>query len=322
MVVSFSHCGHLLASKLGSSLLHSLLLVLYDPSLLMLACLSPVAAKYDTLSAPLYNNGTTSPVLSLALRKFTDIALWLAADVVYSLILYDTDTDEEVWAEYIAHHAVIYDIQWSKNDRYLLTCAGDGSCKVWDLLYFCPLLDAIERAKALAQAQTLSSTVADNTASNAQPTPREGEGQQSSSEAAGLEAFAGISKSEVLISHPPRIIQILSLGSALYSYCGLFQEFNVSTLLSTMQLINTFQGSTVSGLLGVPTLQEQFHAIERGTVPRIIIGCADGRLRVFEDNRFLGFISVPSDSPGEENTEDFSPHDAQINALVIDERSK
>lgn len=60
--------------------------------------------------------------------------------MVYSLLLYDTDLDEEVWSEEVAHHAVIYELRWSKNDRYLLSCAADGTAKVWDLIALHPLM--------------------------------------------------------------------------------------------------------------------------------------------------------------------------------------
>ena len=44
------------------------------------------------------------------------------------------DFNEEIWTAPSAHHGVIYDLKWSKNDRYLISCSGDGTCKVWDLI--------------------------------------------------------------------------------------------------------------------------------------------------------------------------------------------
>lgn len=231
--------------------------------------------------------------------------------MVYSLILYDTDTDEEVWSEYVAHHAVIYDIRWSKNDRYLLTCGGDGACKIWDLLYFCPLLDVIERSRSSTQA------VVDNTMLNG-TIPEEG---PPGSPMTAAEHSPELTKNNILLTHPPRIIQILSIGTGMYAYCGIFQEFGGVNIINSLQLYNTLLGTANSHLMGLPTLQEQFTAIEKSTVPRVIIGCADGRMRVFDDQKFMGFICIAGSS--EENGEqDFSPHDAQINSLVVDERSK
>ena len=31
------------------------------------------------------------------------------------------------------HHDLIHDINWSQNDKYLVTASADGSAKVWDL---------------------------------------------------------------------------------------------------------------------------------------------------------------------------------------------
>ena len=53
---------------------------------------------------------------------------------VYSIRFFEVDYNEEVWSATSAHHGVIYDLKWSKDDRYLLSCSGDGTCKVWDLI--------------------------------------------------------------------------------------------------------------------------------------------------------------------------------------------
>mmetsp|Transcript_2505 Transcript_2505/g.3848 ORF Transcript_2505/g.3848 Transcript_2505/m.3848 type:complete len:1065 (+) Transcript_2505:68-3262(+) len=50
---------------------------------------------------------------------------------VYAVRLYDPDTGVEVWSDNAAHFGVIYDLKWSMNDGYLLSCSSDGQCKVW-----------------------------------------------------------------------------------------------------------------------------------------------------------------------------------------------
>ena len=51
----------------------------------------------------------------------------------YSVRLFDPDTGVEVWSDLFAHFGVIYDIQWSLSDTFLLTCSSDGCCKVWKI---------------------------------------------------------------------------------------------------------------------------------------------------------------------------------------------
>jgi WD40 repeat protein len=53
---------------------------------------------------------------------------------VYSLKLYDTDVGVLIWSELYAHHGVVYDVKWSKDDSYLLSSSGDGTTKIWDVL--------------------------------------------------------------------------------------------------------------------------------------------------------------------------------------------
>eukprot|EP00981_Chlorochromonas_danica_P009400 scaffold2646_cov184-Ochromonas_danica.AAC.3 len=253
-----------------------------------------IGSRYDSRNAPLYHQ-----------------------DMIYSLILYNTDTDEEIWADHIAHHSVIYDIQWSKNDRYLLTTSGD---------------DLIERNHRLSsnQQMTAENTVMNASRDNIVLSPLH---EEESSSITGKEE---ITRHDILSQYPPRICDIYSLGTALYAYCGVFQDFSSTHLGNSIALYNSLHGNAsfmASQLVGLPSLEEQFHAVQKAVVPRIIIGCADGRLRVYDDHKFLGFISVPVEGDGNttsktttatstQQDQDFSPHDAPINALVIDDRSK
>ena len=63
----------------------------------------------------------------------TSSSHFTAAATIVSLKIYCPDSGIEVWADNSAHHGVIYEIKWSADDRFLLTCSGDGTCKVWDV---------------------------------------------------------------------------------------------------------------------------------------------------------------------------------------------
>jgi WD40 repeat protein len=62
---------------------------------------------------------------------------------------------DEVWCEHNAHNGVIYDIKWSKDDSLLVSCSNDGTCKVWDVLYFQPHIQK-HLGKSIPNAGTLA----------------------------------------------------------------------------------------------------------------------------------------------------------------------
>jgi WD40 repeat protein len=51
----------------------------------------------------------------------------------HSISLVDPDTGAEVWRDAAAHFGVVYDLKWSLNDRYLLSCSADGVAKVFSV---------------------------------------------------------------------------------------------------------------------------------------------------------------------------------------------
>lgn len=51
----------------------------------------------------------------------------------YSLRLFNIFWGKQVASIEIAHHGVIYALNWSNDDQYLLTCSADGTIKVWDV---------------------------------------------------------------------------------------------------------------------------------------------------------------------------------------------
>lgn len=239
--------------------------------------------------------------------------------------MYDTDLDEEVWAEEIAHHAVIYDIKWSKNDRYLLTCSADGTCKVFDLVALHPLL-ALYPGQSSAGGDAIS--------------PRLGEdGIAVGGTADGQAAPPSMRPNRVIRAFPPRIKCILSLPASVYAYSGVFQEFGPSLTIASYfnplglsSTLNSPLAMVGNGTLEYSQWQEHMNALLQAPVPRIIVGAADGRIRVFDESELTGYIRVieeadttsSSKKDGDANSEmvDFSPHDGCVNSIALDERTK
>lgn len=222
---------------------------------------------------------------------------------VYSLRLFDTDVNEEVWAEPAAHHGVIYEVKWSKDDRYLLTCSGDGTCKVWDLL------SLLFRTSPLQQ-QTLA-----------------GQSSKGATSVAVGRSMVTDSNSSLqgLLSGRnamPSLVHTLSSARPVFVYTAVFQENGSSGTVRTGGLGYTH--TSVGTSLDLAGSVEKLTDLENAAVPRIITGSSDGRLRVWDGSVMAGYISVrDKDSEGGGTpAEDFSPHDGQVNSIVIDERSK
>lgn len=187
-------------------------------------------------------------------------------DVVYSVSLYDTDLDEEVWVEPAAHHGVVYEIRWTRDDRYMLSCSGDGTCKVWDMR---PVL--YRSSNTMGFNAISSSSTSDPSANTAAPAAQ-------------------------AASKPPSIMYILSSSPPVYTYTAVFQE-QMPTALSGM-------------------------GEDKRELPRIITGGADGRLRVWDDGEMKGLIVVSYKGRDGKQEVDDSPHEGQVNSIVIDERSR
>lgn len=274
-------------------------------------------------------------LLAVASRAPRFNSILNTTEIVYSLLLHDTDLDEEVWAEEIAHHAVIYDIKWSKNDRYLLTCSADGTCKVFDLIALHPLLTLFPgtggvTGGGVAQGTDIISPRADdasvtnaNNSNNANTAPQTNH----------------LKPHRIIRNFPPCIKCILSLPASVYAYSGLFQEFgpglSIASYFNPLGL-SSAQSSPLA-LLGGVTMElsqwyEHMNALLQAPVPRVIIGAADGRIRVFDDSELMGYIRVVEQPQSEDihkpvidengGTMDFSPHDGCVNALALDERTK
>ena len=102
----------------------------------------------------------------------------------------------------------------------------------------------------------------------------------------------------------PKLLYTLRTSPPAFVYCGVFQE--TAPAASTLPPL---------------TEKERLTEIEQATVPRVITGASDGRLRVYDGAEMVGYICV-RDKDNAEAEEDDSPHEGQINSIVIDERSK
>lgn len=224
-------------------------------------------------------------------------------EIIYSLRLFDSDWNEEIFLEDAAHHSVIYDIKWSKNDRYLLTCSGDGTCKIWDFF---------------ALTEPIQNQVRYQSTGQAQQTKRSQQEDDNHTLLTGV-----ISDDETLSPTPkmsnrsirPKLIHILQLGASVHAYCGIFQELQPSPN-SNNPTYNPLLTSLDDNIW-----KDQINALRMSKLPRVIIGAVDGKLRAFDEGVFKGYISVVDKSETGEK-QDFSPHDGAVNSLVIDERSK
>jgi WD40 repeat protein len=203
---------------------------------------------------------------------------WVTLGVLYSIILYDTDLKEEVWVEDAAHHGPVYDLKWSRDDRCLLSCSGDGTCKVWDMSPTAFRSNNLMGFGALnASAAGVGGTHSRGASGNVDPT-----------------LLAGGAK-------PPSLICSMVSSPPVYTYTGVFQDQS--------------SPSPVGGLVD-PTGRYP-------TVPRVITGAADGKIRVWDGPEMVGYVVVTNkEKEGAEEVTDYSPHDGQINSIVIDERSR
>jgi WD40 repeat protein len=247
------------------------------------------------------------------------------SEVIYSLRLYDADLDEEVWLDEAAHHGIIYDMKWSKNDRFLLTCSNDSSCKVWDLLALHPLMQQYSPPSDEEQSLLLHNH---SPVSHGYATLPEDD--QSVAENSHYPSHSHyLTPRNIAKQFPPKIHCVFRLPSKVYSYCGLFQEF----LPSRAAGADASSGYIWNQLLEYNVWKEQITALQGVSLPRVLIGCSDGRLRVFEfsydrspssslsASMLLGYISVQDKDEGG-NVVDIPPHNGTVNSLVIDERSR
>ena len=191
-----------------------------------------------------------------------------------------------MWIEDAAHHGPIYELKWSRDDKFLLSCSGDGTSKVWDMT-----------PTAFRSSNTMGFGVLNNTtATNISTT--------SAAAAAAAVGGGGLHSSfdgaQPAGSKPPSLLFSLVTSPPVYTYTGVFQD-----QISPIQV----------GGWTDPT--------GRTRVPRIITGSADGKLRVWDGPELRGLVVVNNkDKDTGDGDVDYSPHEGQINSIVIDERSR
>lgn len=247
-------------------------------------------------------------------------------EIIYSLRLYDTDLDEEIWVEEVAHHAIIYDLKWSKNDRFLISCSGDGTCKIWDFLAFSPVLSQYSNAYYAHQAAINRNKAAgggdDDTLIGTQlHTARTANTYNTAGNHTGFDNHTHDDMSPTYIAkmYPPQVTQVLPLSAQVVAYCAVFQEFSNAPFVLPPPAMQFKDDALTNGEFNYYI--EQLNVLKSSYAPRVIIGCSDGRIRVFDSGRLMGYVMVvDKDETGKQK--DFSPHDGVVNSLVIDERSK
>lgn len=101
-------------------------------------------------------------------------------------------------------------------------------------------------------------------------------------------------------SKPPALLFSLVTSPPVYTYTGVFQD----------QIAPIQVGGWTD-----PNMKMR--------VPRIITGSADGKLRVWDGPEMKGLVVVNNkDKDTGDGNVDNSPHEGQINSIVIDERSR
>ena len=240
-------------------------------------------------------------------------------------MLFDTDLNEEVWVEAAAHHGVIYELKWSRDDRYLLSCSGDGTSKVWDMLSV-----SYRSSNTMGFGALLHGAAGNNTAA----------GSSSRGGAVGsgsVDVSSSLNNAQSLLaaasSKPPFLVCTQVASPPVYTYAGVFQDqprvlsSAAAAAAAAAAGADSFGGSRGKGVGGDNT--------SASAVPRIITGGADGRLRVWEGAEMVGYVHVLASKDREKDKEkdkvddkdeapavDYSPHEGQVNSIVIDERSR
>ena len=137
-------------------------------------------------------------------------------DMDHRVRLYDTETGA-MRHEYAGHHSLIYDLQWSSNDRFLVSASADGTAKVWSTGSLC----AVEKKKEDNDEPEDESGKGDEPATpevsddeNADPSKRK---DLSPSKQGGARS----TKKKDIVS--PHLVVTLQHHPPVYCYCAAFQ---------------------------------------------------------------------------------------------------
>jgi hypothetical protein len=86
--------------------------------------------------------------------------------------------------------------------------------------------------------------------------------------------------------YPPSVRYVLSLGASISGYSAVFQDF--VTPVPAVGSFNLFSKTSYD----INYWSEQLNTVRGYQVPRVVVGCSDGRIRVFDQGRFAGFVVV------------------------------
>jgi WD40 repeat protein len=213
-------------------------------------------------------------------------------------------------------------IKWSKDDCYILTASSDGTCKLWDAFALSPLMGYglfNHKRGATSMPGTAHGSILMNPG-----TP----GGDLSTLGGGIPS-----------TQSPYLRYTLAATPPLFVYCTAFQEYASPSVPpppavpGTANVSESFEKQYTSARSGPPTEYMDGHV--RAVCPRVITGSADGRLRVWDGESFMGCIksersvsaaarASASAASGTEDDldDDFAPHDGKVQAIAIDERTK
>lgn len=70
---------------------------------------------------------------------------------LFGVAVFDPDTGVLIWCDDRAHFGVVYDLKWSLDDGYLLSCSSDGQCKVWNMKPLLGVHNVLHTAEVVIQ---------------------------------------------------------------------------------------------------------------------------------------------------------------------------
>ncbi len=220
------------------------------------------------------------PVNTIELNTFTALS-----GVTYNIRLYDAVTGKEVCTLSSVHQGVIYDLQFSKDDSFLLSCSTDSTAKVWDISNL-----LIQQTCFLSVFQNINNpNIVDEV-----PNPIES-------------TYITSAYCYATLQHVPPC----------FVYSAIFQEFGTVGVSKLKGAQSKFAVSTYYSI--------DHGRLVRNNPPRVITGSADGTLRVWDcaTSAQLGYITSDDNNFSKDpNYIPYAAHDHRVQALVIDERSR
>ena len=229
---------------------------------------------------------------------------------IYALHLIDTDYGQIIWTETVAHLGPVYTLEWSDDDTTLISCSSDGTIKIWNVISLHPLLKKYIILLNLADRDTKN---LDN------------------------------------IMWQPHLLQTLvSPSPSMYVYCAVFsemksltystqKELDTKNIIIESNLYNDFKNCAFA-LTTEDLIPQYFDILKQldrcwtqnlevyevfnteyqlKSIPEFYTGSSTGHICVWNGFKYLGDVYIR-----DENGNKYSAHDARINTITIDNRSK